>query len=82
MNNRTPCAPFELLAKLAENPKESVELVNGVLKLYELEQASVQPDSQLVARAMNIATRKGIRTPRYVKRMTDAELQAWIAQQS
>ena len=78
MNTKTP---YSLLAKLAENPKESLELVNGVLKLYEYEQAEAQ---MLVAIALNIANRKRIpEIDRPIfKGMTNDKIRMWIAQYS
>jgi hypothetical protein len=78
MNTKTP---YSLLAKLVENPKESLELVNGVLKLYEYEQAEKQ---QLIAIALNIANRKGIpeKDRPIFKSMTNEEIRRWIGKDS
>ncbi|MBE9129556.1 MULTISPECIES: hypothetical protein [unclassified Coleofasciculus] len=70
--------PYSLLAKLVENPKESLEIVNGVLKLYEYEQAEKQ---QLIAIALNVANRQGIpeRNRPIFKGKTNEEIRLWIA---
>ncbi len=77
MNKRI--SRIELLAKLAENPKESLELINGVWKLYE---ADEQPDPLLKLKAVNIANSQNKYTPRHVNQMTNGELQEWISQNS
>jgi hypothetical protein len=73
--------PYSLLASLVENPKESLELVNGVLKLYEYEQADKQ---QLIAKALNIANRNGIpeRDRPIFKGKTNEEIRRWIDKNS
>ncbi len=45
-------------------------------------QADAQPDPERVNKAMTLVYSKGIRTPRYVLRMSNTELQEWIDKNS
>lgn len=73
--------PLELLAKLADHP-DGLQLASLVCQLYKEVKPNAEPDNQLVAKAMSIAQNSGKRTPRYVKNMTNDELEAWIAENS
>ncbi|ABA21561.1 hypothetical protein Ava_1939 [Trichormus variabilis ATCC 29413] len=73
---------LELAAQLAENTKENVEMLKLLLKLDELDKVDVQPDSQLKRKAVEIAVKKGIYTPRHVNKMTYTELEEWCLAQN
>lgn len=73
---------LELAAQLSENPKENVEILKLLLRLDELDQVDAQPDPQLKRRAVAIAIKKGVSTPRHVNAMTNIELEEWCIAQN
>jgi hypothetical protein len=73
---------LELAAQLSENPKENVEILKLLLRLDELDQVDAQPDPQLKRKAVEIAVKKGICTPRHVNAMTNRELEEWCIAQN
>ncbi|MBE9206038.1 hypothetical protein IQ244_05820 [Nostoc sp. LEGE 06077] len=73
---------LELADQLSENPRENAKILELLLKLDELDQVDAQPDPQLKRRAVEIAIKKGISTPRHVNAMTNIELEEWCIAQN
>ncbi len=81
--NNAPYDPFGLLAKLLDHP-HGLELANIVYQLHKDTQADTKPDPQLVAIALNVASRKGIPEADrpFFKSKRNADIKTWIEQHS
>jgi hypothetical protein len=73
--------PLGLLAELLKHP-HGLQLAHIVCQLHQDTQRQTQPDSQLVAIALSLAKRQGIKDPPFFKGMANDEIRGWIAQHS
>jgi len=73
--------PLLLLDKLSKHPR-GLELAYLVYQLHQDAQRQPQPESRLVAIALNLAKRQGIKDKPYFKGMANDEIRGWIAQHS
>ncbi|MEG4802429.1 hypothetical protein QUB63_15105 [Microcoleus sp. ARI1-B5] len=73
--------PLLLLDQLSKHPR-GLELAYLVYQLHQDGQMQTQPKSGLVAIALNLAKRQGIKDRPYFKGMANDEIRGWIAQHS
>ena len=73
--------PLRLLAELL-NHSYGLDIAHIVCQLHPDTQRQTQRDSQLVASALNLAKRQGIKDRPYFKGMANDEIRRWIAQHS
>ena len=73
--------PLGLLAELLKHP-HGLQLAHIVYQLRQDSQRQTQPEPRLVAIALNLAKRQGIKDRPYFKGMANDEIRGWIAQHS
>ncbi|NJL66191.1 MAG: hypothetical protein HC786_20125 [Richelia sp. CSU_2_1] len=73
--------PRALLAAVLAHP-HGQELARLVDRLHQDSQSQTQQDIRLVAIALNLAERQGIKDKPYFKSMANDEIRRWIAQHS
>jgi hypothetical protein len=73
--------PLGLLAELLKHP-HGLQLAHIVYQLRQDSQRQTQPEPRLVAIALSLAKRQGIKDPPYFKGMANDEIRGWIAQHS
>ena len=73
--------PLSLLDKLSKHPR-GLELAYLVYQLHQDSQRHTQPEPRLVAIALNLGKRQGIKDRPYFKGMANDEIRRWIAQHS
>ena len=73
--------PLFLLDTLSKHP-HGLELAYLVYQLNQDGQRQTQPERRLVAIALNLAKRQGIKDIPYFKGMTNDKIRGWIAQHS
>ncbi|MEG4426307.1 MULTISPECIES: hypothetical protein [unclassified Microcoleus] len=73
--------PLLLLDKLSKHPR-GLELAYLVYQLHQDSQGHTQSEPRLVAIALNLAKRQGIKDRPYFKGMANKEIRKWIDQHS
>lgn len=73
--------PLRLLAELLNHP-HGLDLAHIVYQLHQDAQRQTPPEPWLVAIALNLAKRQGIKDRPYFKSMANHEIRGWIAQHS
>lgn len=73
--------PLLILDKLSKHPR-GLELAYLVYQLHQDAQRQAQQDHRLVAIALDLADRQGIKDRPYFKGMANDEIRKWIEQHS
>jgi hypothetical protein len=73
--------PLLVLDKLSKHPR-GLELAYLVYQLHQEAQKQAQPEPRLIAIALNLAKRQGIKDRPYFKGMANDQIRKWIDRHS